>query len=133
MDDILKQHEVSNKALTFIYDKENMSIPYSDIVALCSSGHYLEIYSLNGEKYKTRMNFSTINDRIRNETRFLLINRGVIVNMDHIKEFKNGSCYLEGGIMMPSNIRNSKNLESIWHNYLFTKMRQRTMGRGNQN
>lgn len=70
-----------------------------------------------------------MSEELENEPRFLLVNRGILVNMDFIQKFQDGMCQLEGGIMMPANVRNSKSIEDIWHNYLFTKIRNRSMER----
>lgn len=129
MNDIMKQNAESKKALTFVYDRDNMSIPFSDIVALCSSGHYLDITDKNGKVYTTRMTFANAESKLKGEKRFLLINRGILVNMDYIQGFKDGSCQLNGNISMPANVRNAKNIEEIWHNYLFSKIRNKSMER----
>lgn len=129
MNDIMRQNAESKKALTFIYDRDNMSIPFTDIVALCSSGHYLDITDKTGKVYTTRMTFANAEMKLKGETRFLLINRGITVNMDYIQEFKGGSCLLKGGISMPANVRNAKSIEETWHNYLFSKIRNKSMER----
>ena len=132
MDDIIRRDAASQKSFDFICDKESMSLPYSDIIALCSSGHYLEIIDKNGKSYKTRTTFTTVQDKLQGENRFLLINRGAIVNMDHILEFRDGVCCLEGGASIPANTRKEKEIERIWHNYLFSKVRNRSMERKNR-
>lgn len=132
MDDIIRQDAVSQKSFAFICDRESMSLPYSDIIALCSSGHYLEIIDKDGKHYKTRTTFNTVQDKLSDEKRFLLINRGAIVNMDHILEFKDGVCCLEDGVSIPANTRKEKDIERIWHNYLFSKVRNRSMERRNR-
>lgn len=129
MDEITKSQTRAEKELTFISDRESISLPYKDIVALCSAGHYLEISDRNGNTYTTRMTFATVSSEFENENRFLLINRGILVNMDYILNFNNGMCHLEGNISMPANVRNSKNIEEIWHNYLFSKLRRKSMER----
>ncbi len=129
MDEITRSQTRADKELTFICDRESYSLPYKDIVALCSAGHYLEISDKNGNTYTTRMTFATVSKEFESENRFLLINRGILVNMDYILNFGNGMCHLEGNISMPSNVRNSKNIEEIWHNYLFSKLRRKSMER----
>ena len=129
MDEITRKQSRAEKALSFISDRESYSIPYKDIVALCSAGHYLEISDRNGNTYTTRMTFAGISKEFEHESRFLLINRGILVNMDYILGFGDGMCQLEGNLSMPANVRNSKNIEEIWHNYLFSKLRRKSMER----
>ena len=123
MDDILKKFTVSVPRLTFSSDRKNYSIPYKDIVAIRTSDHYLEITEKNGNTYHPRMTFSSVNQLLASDSRFLQIIRGVLVNMDYIIHFKNGSCYLEGNIQLPINVRNKQKIEQIWKNYVFNKIR----------
>lgn len=129
MDELMSKNRSDERSFSFISDRENYDIPYADIVAICSSGHYLEITDKKGKTYKTRITFQQVSEELENEPRFLLVNRGILVNMDFIQKFQDGMCQLEGGIMMPANVRNSKSIEDIWHNYLFTKIRNRSMER----
>lgn len=113
MDDILKKITVSVPRLTFSSDRKNYSIPYKDIVAIRTSDHYLEITEKNGNTYRPRMTFSSVSTQLASDSRFLQIIRGVLVNMDYIIHFKNGSCYLKGNIQLPINIRNKQKIEQI--------------------
>lgn len=123
MDDIFKKITVTVPRLTFSSERQNYSIPYNDIVAICTSDHYLEITEKNGTTYHPRMTFSSVSELLASDARFLQIIRGVLVNMDYIINFKDGSCYLEGDIHLPINVRNKKKIEQIWKNYVFNKIR----------
>ena len=130
MDDIMKLRPESGKAFTFLADRTEQSIPFSEITAVRSDGHYLEINDRSGESYRTRLTFSAAEDQLSKDSRFLLVLRGVIVNMDHILSFSDDGCELTGGIKLPINVRNSRRLEQIWKNYLFAKVRRETMMKG---
>ena len=129
MDEILAKAKSDEKSFNFISDHDNITIPYSEIIAICSSGHYLEITEKGGNTYKTRLTFQQASQELESESRFLQINRGILVNMDYVLGFNDGMCELDGDITMPANVRNSRGIENIWHNYLFTKMRNNTMER----
>ena len=129
MDDILKKITVSVPRLTFSSDRKNYSIPYGDIVAIRTSDHYLEITERSGTTYHPRMTFSSVSELLASDNRFLQIIRGVLVNMDYIINFKDGSCYLEGDIHLPINVRNKQKIEQIWKNYVFNKIRHESAER----
>ena len=109
--------------LSFVVNRESHSISYSDILFVRSSDHYAEIHTQLGHTYITRMNFSSISEQLTDDPRFLLIIRGILINMDKIVRFAGHSCYLENSVQLPVNVRNSKKIEQIWKNYIFQKIR----------
>jgi len=124
MDDSLRRittHEVPS--LVFSMDRERCSLPYSDIMAIRSEAHYLEITDFLGKHYRTRMTFTAVSELLAGDSRFLQILRGILVNMDYIQSFSGGSCRLEGDLYLPVNIRRSKEIEGIWHNYQLSRLR----------
>ena len=132
MNDIMKLRPESGKEFTFLADKAEKHIPFSEITAVRSDGHYLEINDRSGASYRTRLTFSAAEEQLSKDSRFLLVLRGVIVNMDHILSFGDDGCELSGGLRLPINVRNSRRLEQIWKNYIFAKVRRETMMRSGQ-
>ena len=125
MDDFLKKKTMAVDApyLFFTYEKDNVSVPYSDIALIRSIGHYMEIILKNQRTYKVRMTFSSISDILSEDIRFLPVMRGILVNMDYITSVKNGSCFIAGDIQTPITLKKEKQLEQIWKNYIFNKIR----------
>lgn len=88
MDDIMKlRPESSEKSFTFMCGRTEHKIPFSDLLFVRSDGHYLEIADRAGNTQRTRQNFSSAEETLSQDSRFLLVLRGVIVNMDHILSF----------------------------------------------
>ena len=69
------------------------------------------------------MTFASISDILSEDIRFLPIMRGILVNMDYITSLKNGSCFIAGDIQTPITLKKEKQLEQIWKNYIFNKIR----------
>ena len=130
MDDLMKRTTKEENMLSFVANRETHNIPYSDILFVRSSDHYAEIMTKREHNYITRMNFSSIAKQLSTDTRFLLIIRGVLVNMDSVVRFADHSCYLENGTQLPVNVRNCKQIEHIWKNYIFQKIRSEHMPQG---
>jgi len=126
LDDILNLTIGTENRLTFSWNEGIRSIPFGDIVMARSQGHCTEITLQEGMAFSPRINFSTITDTLGCDQRFLVLIRGVLVNMDYIINFHDGSCYLEGKICLPVNVRNRKKIEQIWKNYIFDKIRNDT-------
>ncbi|MBO4911698.1 MAG: response regulator transcription factor [Butyrivibrio sp.] len=125
MDDFLKKKTMAVDVpyLFFTYEKDNVSVPYSDIALIRSIGHYNEIILKNQRTYKVRMTFASISDILSEDIRFLPVMRGILVNMDYITSLKNGSCFIAGDIQTPITLKKEKQLEQIWKNYIFNKIR----------
>lgn len=132
MDDILKRKTALTQSLSFSVNRTEYHLAFCDIVAVSASAHNVEIYDKYGNTYAPRLTFSSVCDEIFQDKRFLLILRGVIVNMDFIQSFKSGVCYLESGIEFPCNLRKEKQFVSTWQNYIFQKLRKEAMERRNK-
>ena len=124
MDDILKRKTALSQSLSFSVNRTEYHLAFFDIVAVSASAHNVEIYDKYGNQYTPRLTFSNVSDELFQDKRFLLILRGVIVNMDFIQSFKDGVCYLESEIQFPCNLRKEKQLTSTWQNYIFQKLRK---------
>ena len=123
MNDILRSNTDVCESLEFKCDRMFMRLKYSDIAYVSASGHIVEIVDTHDEIYKPYTSFSAINDTLSKDKRFLPINRGVLLNMDCIKGFSEGSCVLASGKSFPINVKKRKELEQIWQNYMFAKIR----------
>ena len=126
MDDILKQKtELSNTPyLRILSGGIPCDISYNELLFVKSAGNYQEIGDAEGNIYKTRANFSSLSKELSSDGRFLLLIRGILVNMTYIMRFKDGTCCLKGGTTMPVNMRNKQNLEQIWKNFTFNRIRK---------
>ena len=123
MDDLMNKQTNAESYLSFISNRENQIVSYSQILYVRSANHTTEIQTAGNRLYVTRMNFSDIADQLSTDPRFLLIIRGILVNMDDIIRFADHSCYLEHNVQLPVNVKNYRQIEQIWKNYVFQKIR----------
>ena len=126
MDDIVmrKTEYDSSPKFRFSCNKNTIILTYSDIVCIKTSGHnYLDIIDRTGTTYLARMTFTEVSHLLSHDPRFLTVLRGVLVNMEYISSISDGICYLTPGISVPINVRNAKDLENIWQNYIFDSIR----------
>ena len=70
------------------------------------------------------MTFSEAEAVLSRDGRFLLINRGTLVNMEHVTDFRNGICVIKDAIHMPYNVKKHKELEQTYQNFMFSKLRK---------
>ena len=128
LDDLFhKQSETDLDRFTFTENKIQYSLPITDIVSVQSAAHYVEITDINGRTYRPRMNFSEASEILSSRNCFLNLMRGILVNMDHVSGFSGDICILSTGIKLPVSIRRSGELETVWRNYKFTRIRENSL------
>ncbi len=113
------------QSLSFRAERNDVTLSYSDIVCVqTSKRNYLEISDKTGLSHHTRLTFSNVSEILTSDPRFLLINQGVIVNMDHIERIVNDFCELDDGSRLPINVRRSREIENTWNNYRISLVRK---------
>ena len=126
LDDVLlRQTELNTTPkLTFPTEKNDIALPLTDIAVIRTGSHRkVEILDADGHSYLTGLTFSEISEMVCNDMRFLLILRGVLVNMEHIVIIDGTACLLDNGTTLPVNVRGSKKLEATWRNFQFDEIR----------
>ena len=132
LDDILDRiAPVSVPRFSFFSRGMERSVPYDDLVMVgTDTPNYLEVTDRSGETLHTRMTFAEASDILLKDKRFLLIRRGVIVNMAFIQNFDNSLCFLSAASPIPISPRSRKKLEQLWNNYLINRMQTNYPGGG---
>lgn len=135
MDDLLKTKAVLySETLDFSQDRTDHRLPFPDIVSVSTAEtNYLDITDRKGEVYHIRMTFSAVSERLCRDSRFLPVNRGLLVNMDYIVRFEEGTCRLKNGQKYPVYTRKAKETEQKWQNYIFSHIRRSHKERGRRN
>ena len=126
MDDLLrKQTELHAKTLSFSSDKVDFALPIADIVSISTDGtNYLTITDKTGTEHRTRLTFSGVCEELADENRFILINRGFLVNMDYISRLTETECVLRGGATYPIfTKKKGKDVKEKWKNYVLNRAR----------
>lgn len=121
--DALKILTEEPKYMEFICARKQVRMLYSDFVSAVSDDHYLVITASDGERYKIRQMFSEFIRPIGNDSRFLQINKGIVVNMDHISRLENNDCVLKNGQKLPIKVRNRSEIEQSYQQYAFGQIR----------
>lgn len=115
------------KYCEFIYNRKTVKLMFSDIACVMADKHNSNIINTKGDIFSPNTGFSKIIKQL-DDQRFLLINRGILVNMDHIISFENNTCYLKGNINLPVKIRERTRIERIWQNYTFNQIHSSLKG-----
>ena len=92
----------------------NIKIPYSDIRYICSDRNYMMLSVSRGNDRRFRMTFKSAAGQLQDDPRFLIINRGILVNMEHIRNMTNPSCFMDDGAVFPVNRRKAASLQQTY-------------------
>ena len=98
----------------------NIKIPYSDIRYICSDRNYMMLAASSGKDRRFRMTFTSVAGQLQDDPRFLIINRGILVNMQHIRNMTNPSCYMDDGTVFPVNRRKAALLQKTYKKWLLS-------------
>lgn len=107
--------------LSFSSNGLDIRLFYSEIACLSASGHSTVVQCISGREYTVYSAFSVFTKPLTEDGRFLLVSRGILVNMDHITGFQGSSCLLQNNLRVPVTQRKLRQLIQTWHNYNFTK------------
>lgn len=124
LDDALKVLPSMNRYISFTANRQEINLPLSECLWTQSQGHYLHIKSRLGEEYVTRMTTRDFLNQVEGEKRFLLINKGIVVNMDHIRRIEGTNCEMTDDTGFPIKVRQSAAIFKAWQDYIFSKLRE---------
>lgn len=106
-------------------DRKTLRIALGDIVSAVTDAHYLEVALSDGSSLRCRMTIRQFFGQINGNERFILINKGIIVNADYITDFENNCCILENGARLPIRVRDRLSIEQAVRNYNFGRIRKK--------
>jgi len=66
--------------------------------------------------------FRALSDILSQDSRFLLILRGSLINMDYVVAVHDGCFIMQNGDKLPYNVRSKKQIQQTYRNYIFNKM-----------
>jgi len=73
-----------------------------------------------GDDRRFRMTFKSAAGQLQDDPRFLIINRGILVNMQHIRNMTIPSCFMDDGTVFPVNRRKAALLQKTYKKWLLS-------------
>ena len=102
--------------------KQNVPIFYSDIRYVLASSNYCMVYTK--EEYRCRTSFSQLQKLLENDSRFLVVNRGVLVNLDYVQSMDGLTCLMKDKRTFPLNTRKHGQLEQALIEHRFRRRKE---------
>lgn len=128
LNDAIKNIPMQSKYVELYSDRKTVRIAFEGIVSAMTDAHYLDVELSDGASIRCRMTMGEFIERTNGDPRFILINKGIIVNADYITDFENNCCILENGTRFPIRVRDRLKIEQVVRDYNFDKIRSRQPG-----
>ena len=112
--------------LSFSSKGTTLQLPYNTICSVRSSTHSSVLTDIECREYTVSAPFTSFVKPLETKENFLLVSRGVLVNLDHVADFTERECILKNGASVPITLRKQKQLTQIWRNYNFAKLHRKT-------
>lgn len=122
MTDALLVLEREEPTITVRVPRDQKTIPLRSIVSAESRGHKTLLLLEDGSKVESTMPFSEIEGLVGDDPRFLVVNRGVLVNLDFAARPEGDVLVMESGASYPLRKRDRARLASKISNYLLVRM-----------
>ena len=102
--------------------RAKFKVPLRSIVAVSSQGHNTELSLTNKQSMTTTESFKAISSKIENDKRFLTINRGVIINMDHVLAPEGDVMKMQDGSTYPIKVNGRAAVLTAFSQYMISRM-----------
>lgn len=88
---------------------------FRDVLSVVTDAHYLNIRLMDGSVLRSRMTMPALLRLTEGDPRFILINKGILINADHVQNFQDSCCVLKDGARLPMRVRDrGKIKQAIW-------------------
>lgn len=125
-ENVAKMMSVLRPALTRTVNSiqlpDGSRIPTDSIIYAESRGHYAYLHLKNGRVYKTRLNYSDMENILCRFDSFISCFKGVIVNLEYVDDLADGNMIMRSGDRVPVSRRKAAEVKQAFADYLFRSM-----------
>ena len=104
--------------------KAEVQVAYSQIVSVISQGHAVLFHLTDGSSVRGLRTFGETEQTLTADERFLLCNRGILVNMDHVASLNEEYFLMDDASSFPLRTKNRSELIRQFSQYQITRMRR---------
>ena len=125
LEEAMRVLDAGDPVITVIASRAEYEVPLRSLIAAVSSGHSTELVLTNKQSLTAAETFRNVSEKIRDDKRFLLINRGIMVNMDYVLSQKYGVMHMKDGSSYPIKINGRASVLSAFSQYMISKVDNR--------
>lgn len=113
------------KFLTLSLGRQKLFLTYGEIFYLIADGHYVRVFSecLTDTKCY-RSSFSGLWAELHTDSRFLLCNRGIILNMDYVEKMEKDYFVMKNGESLPIRQSNRSEIVNTFLTFQYSQAKQ---------
>ena len=104
----------------------NMTVPVDEIMSVVAQGHAVEICLTDGQHIRSIMTFAELEQQLNGDRHFLLINRGVLINMDQVLTLDDGTVRMKDGATHLLRTRGRSELLAQFTQYQISRLERGT-------
>lgn len=119
MDEAATLCENCEKYIELKVGRQITRLRVSQICYGVSDDHHVNIVTCSGETIKSYSTFAEISAELTRDSRFIVCNRGIVVNMDHISGCAGKSFVMKNGDSLPLKIKDIPALKKAFAEYIF--------------
>ena len=112
------------RSITLKSGKQTIMLSVGDIISIETDGHYLNIRTSDKKEERVRMTLAEMQSKLEQSREFLMINKGIMVNMDYIRDISGGVATMTDGSALPVRMKGQAAIVRTWHDYNFDKLRE---------
>lgn len=115
--------ERRQQSLSVKVGRQQVTIVISAVSYACARDHFVFIMLTDGRELRCYMKFSQLQAMLEGESRFLVCNRGVLINMDEVRSF-DGDCFTMNDMRrFPVRLHEKARIGDKFYQYTFRKAR----------
>jgi len=122
LQDVLKVLPLSSKYIEISSNRKTNPVFLNNIISVITDAHYLNIGLSDNTALRSRMTMPEFIKKVEGDSRFISVNKGIMLNADYILDFQDNCCILENGARFPIRVRDRKKTEQVVRNYHFEKI-----------
>ena len=123
IDEALRTFSANDPAAEFKISRGEYTIPFRAISSAVAGGHRVELQLTDGRNIAVSMTFHEVEEILLCDSRFLVCNRGVIVNMSDIAALDEDVFVMKTGARYPIRRKTLAKTSALFSKYLIANMR----------
>lgn len=121
VDEILKRIPDIDRFLTLKVNGSMLRLNYNEIILAEHFSHSIQIETVSGKLLTIRQAFHEFTKPLKDDPRFFICSRGVIINMQHATDFQENVFVMESGKPVPVSRDLVKTARQTFMEFLFRK------------
>lgn len=109
----------------FANGRRKVPVMLKDVLSIVTDLHYLKITLIDGSSLRCRMTITEFLNLVNHDPRFILVNKGILINADHLTGYDDNCCIMEDNETFPIRVRDRVQIQQTIQDYNFHSAHKR--------